>query len=307
MDFKFKKLTASVLASLMALSTFPAAAFAATNDDKQDNAPVEPQFGYIHVDMPTGSQALTNAYLRGDTATRDPLPAKYDGRTQGYLPAIRNQNPYGTCWAFGTTVSVEAYMIKHGIINAETKQPANTSMDLSESHLAWFNYTYAYDKLGMLNGDSTSPVGSNFLNLGGNGYMSTFTLMRGAGPASESNAALKYSNITSSGINSSYAYNYDVAHVSDVQWIPFSNRDAVKRAIMEYGAGGISYYHNDGYLNYNTAAYCAIQNSVGYGNHLVAVVGWDDYFSRTYFSCSYTSPWSNGAWIIRNSWGTSWG
>ena len=309
MNLNFKKLTATVLASMMALSTFPAAAFAASNDKTQGCSQDDTRFGYIHADIPTnypGRYNLTNAYLNGETDTKDALPAKYDGRTQGYLPPVRNQNPYGTCWAFAATASVESYMIKNGIINSETKQPASTSINLSESHLAWFNYTKAYDKLGMLTGDSTSPVGSNFLNLGGNSYMASFTLMRWSGPGSESVSALKYSNITSSGLSSEYAYQYDVAHVSDAEWVSLKNRDAVKRGIMKYGAGSISYYHSDSYFNSQTGAYCAIQNSTSYGNHAVTVVGWDDNYSRTNFNSS-NRPNGNGAWIVRNSWGSSWG
>ena len=182
-------------------------------------------------------------------------------------------------------------------------------MDLSELHLAWFNYTNAYDKLGMLTGDSSKPLSDTYLDQGGNGAMATFTVMRWAGPASEATSALKYSNASTSGLNSQYAYDYNVAHVTDVTWIPTANRDAVKEAIMEYGAATISYYHADTYLNTSTSAYCFKQtasygsSSYQYGNHAVTVVGWDDNYSKSNFKSSY-GPSSNGAWIIKNSWGT---
>ncbi len=314
-----KKLLALCLTVLLVVGLLPTSALAVGIDQRRENKPAEIVSGYIPMTY-HGGRALTERYLSGaanTSATRATLPSSYDSRNYGYITSVKNQNPYGTCWAFGTMASVEAYMIKHGIINNDTGAAATTSMDLSESHLAWFNYTNAYDKLGMLAGDSSSPVlsaanASSYLDMGGNGAMATYTLMRWTGPASESTSALKYSNVSTSGLNSQYAYNYNVAHVESVEWIPVSNMQAIKEAIMEYGAGTISYYHSDSYYNSSTGAYCFKQtaeygsNNYQYGNHAVTVVGWDDNYSKSNFKSSY-GPSRNGAWIIKNSWGTSWG
>ncbi|MBQ1409855.1 MAG: hypothetical protein IIY94_01060, partial [Oscillospiraceae bacterium] len=309
-----KKLIALCLTALLIAGLLPTMALASDTEQNNSEQPTEFVSGYIPMTF-HGGRALTESYLSGadqDDATRATLPSSYDSRNYGYITPVKNQNPYGTCWTFGTMASVEAYMIKHGIIASDTGAAATTSTDLSESHLAWFNYTNAYDKLGMLTGDASQPVGDNFLDLGGNGAMSTYTLMRWAGAASESTAALKYSNISTSGLDSKYAYDYDVAHVDSVEWIPVSNMQAVKEAIMEYGAGCISYYHNDSYYNSSTASFCYKQtvdsssNSFQWGNHAVTVVGWDDNYSKSNFKSSY-GPSSNGAWIIKNSWGSSWG
>ena len=314
-----KKLLAICLTVLLIIGLLPTAAFAVGIGQGKANEPAEILSGYIPMTF-HGGRALTERYLSGadeTNGTRATLPSSYDSRNYGYITSVKNQNPYGTCWAFGTMASVEAYMIKHGIINNDTGSAATTSMDLSESHLAWFNYTNAYDKLGMLSGDTSSPVlsaanASSYLDMGGNGAMATYTLMRWEGPASENTSALKYSNVSTSGLNSQYAYNYNVAHVDSVEWIPVSNKQAIKEAIMEYGAGTISYYHSDSYYNSSTGAYCFKQsasygsNNYQYGNHAVTVVGWDDNYSKSNFKSSY-GPSSNGAWIIKNSWGSSWG
>ena len=315
-----KKLLALCLTALLILGLLPTPALAVGIREARANESRAIKSGYIPVDL-AGGRAISDAYERGDMETvnklsphktRAALPSSYDSRNYGYITSVKNQNPYGTCWTFGTMAPIEAYMIKHGIVNNDTGAAATTSMDLSEYHLAWFNYTNAYDKLGMLTGDSSKPVGSTFLDLGGNGAMATFTLMRWAGPASEATSALKYSNASTSGLNSQYAYNYNVAHVTDVTWIPTANRNAVKEAIMEYGAATISYYHADTYLNSSTGAYCFKQsaaygsNNYQYANHAVTVVGWDDNYSKSNFKSSY-GPSSNGAWIIKNSWGSSWG
>ena len=56
------------------------------------------------------------------------------------------------------------------------------------------------------------------------------------------------------------------------------------------------------YYNSATAAY--YDNTPEQGNHAVTIVGWDDNFSAKNFS---TTPSGNGAWLCKNSWGTSFG
>ena len=96
----------------------------------------------------------------------------------------------------------------------------------------------------MRTGDKSTPS-DTCLDQGGNGEMSAYTLMRWAGAADESNPALAYSNASTvnyNGLNSQYAYDYNVCHVQNTYWLPAPNIDAVKQAIMEFGAGNISYY-----------------------------------------------------------------
>ncbi|MBQ1679386.1 MAG: hypothetical protein II062_07645, partial [Oscillospiraceae bacterium] len=311
-----KKLLALLLSLAMILSILPAAAFA-EGSRMSGSAKLNVVNDYIPFER-HGSSAVTDAYLRGDKAaynqlsgriaTRATLPSSYDSRNYGYVTSVKNQNPYGTCWTFGTMAPVESYMIKHGIINKDTGAAATTSMDLSELHLAWFTYTNAYDAEGMLTGDKTTAKtdssASSYLDRGGNYALATYTLMRWAGAASEKTSALAYSNASTSGLNSQYAYNYNVAHITDATWINVADRDAVKQAIMEYGAGTISYYHSDSYLNTSTYAY--YYNAGTSSNHAVTVVGWDDNYAVSNFK-SGKRPSNPGAWIIKNSWGSSWG
>ena len=42
------------------------------------------------------------------------------------------------------------------------------------------------------------------------------------------------------------------------------------------------------------------------GDHIVAIVGWDDTFSASNFIPGHQPP-ADGAWIVKNSWGTDWG
>jgi C1A family cysteine protease len=40
-------------------------------------------------------------------------------------------------------------------------------------------------------------------------------------------------------------------------------------------------------------------------NHAIIIVGWDDNFDKAKFST--IKPASNGAWLVKNSWGTGFG
>lgn len=73
---------------------------------------------------------------------------------------------------------------------------------------------------------------------------------------------------------------------------------------MEKGAVSVSYTAGDQTTYYN-ADTCAWYNPEPTSiDHAVLLVGWDDNFPRGSFN---DMPEKDGAWLIRNSWGTGWG
>ncbi len=230
------------------------------------------------------------------------LPAAYNSAALGYWSSIRHQGEYGLCWVHAAIASCETYMIKHGIPVGSGGAPAANDIDLSEYHLAWFAYSDAYDALGMLAGDKTTCTSDlGYFNAGGNSRMTSFTLMRWTGLASEQTPALAYANVSPNGLSSEYAYQYNVAHVQDCIWINTADRDAVKAAVMEYGAGSISYYHDDAYGSGKGAYFYNGEHDV---NHDAAIIGWDDNYSKENFT-GKAKPANDGAWIVKNSWHTN--
>ncbi len=310
-----KKLLAVLLTVMMLLSLLPTTVFAEGISRRRDDLDHKQlPTGYIPTQI-HGTQAVTDAYLRGDmeeyyrlsgiTPTRDTLPSKYDSRDYSYVTSVKNQNPYGSCWAHAAMGSVESYMIKHGI-PVGTGAAATTSLNLSETQHCFFNYTSAYDAEGMLTGDKSTPS-DGCLDQGGNGEMSAYTLQRWTGVADESVSALAYSKastVASSGLNSQYAYASNVAHVQNSVWIPATNIEAVKQAIMEYGAGNISYYESGSAYTYNCTIDTSSQESSSHkwANHAITIVGWDDSIATSNFKPN--TPSGKGAWICKNSWGT---
>lgn len=81
---------------------------------------------------------------------------------------------------------------------------------------------------------------------------------------------------------------------------PLDN-DGIKQAVMTYGAVYTCMYWNSSYYNSGTCAY--YYTGPDEPNHAVCIVGWDDNFDSSF----PTTPPGDGAFIIRNSWGTGWG
>ena len=222
-----------------------------------------------------------------------------------YITSVKDQNPYGTCWAHAYCAVAEANMYKKGL--------ADSNINLSEYQLAYFMYHPVDDPLGGLTGDSftwKTSYNPSYLDVGGNQQLATYKVANWVGLADESTAP--YSTVVDNSdatLPDSYAYEKDAAHLENSYWISMKDRDLVKAAIKQYGAAAVSYYHSASYINVSNywytsepvAIYCpaTVTKST---NHAITVVGWDDNYSKDNFG-TY-KPESDGAWYCKNSWGS---
>ena len=212
------------------------------------------------------------------------------------LPDVRNQNPYGTCWAHAAVGAMEIDLIKQG--------KADTAIDLSEYFLVYYSYhNYPYPK-----GDSADSISlsdpKKFL-VGGNDWMATYFLSVLIGttedygypdwvylygktgsfkaPEDDNTPLGTPQNVTGIAAQLTSAYSFDM-----------NDRALVKEMIRKYGSvsAGICSDSLSGINCYGTD-----KNS----DHAVLLVGWDDDYPVSNFTTG--TPEGPGAWRVRNSWG----
>ena len=226
------------------------------------------------------------------TKRKGTFAAKYDPRQTGMVTAIEDQGQYNTCWAFSTIAAIEGNILKKGY--------EDSSLNLSENHLAYFFYNRQTDKLGNTAGDSNFNLGSTWAQNGGTLQGTALALTTWSGVVKETT-----SEDNSEGAYEAKALSADQCYRSDyrVKNVYFYNYnvDTIKQAITDYGAVASGIYMDIQYWNLkNGAYYCPLED----GNHAIAIVGWDDTYSRDNFKSS-VKPSKDGAWLVKNSYGTT--
>ncbi|MCF0110536.1 MAG: Ig-like domain-containing protein, partial [Erysipelotrichaceae bacterium] len=166
--------------------------------------------------------------------------------------------------------------------------------------------------LDLVSGDEIEMLTStNYLDAGGNSEFTMYELAKGIGYVLESDVPYDGSKeAETKTIDDEYAYLHTAYRLTEAETYAPSDRNAIKNGIMEHGALAVAYRHenrfyNEGEIN-NTYSYnCSYpEGSVINTNHAVTLVGWDDNYSKDNF---IVKPSSNGAWLIKNSYGNGWG
>lgn len=225
---------------------------------------------------------------KGGSPKSGNLPSSYDLRDYGFVTPVKDQGNTANCWAFATMAALESHLLK----TENTSYTLSPQWDFSENNLK--------NVMSSLGRNGTDKL----VNSGGNMLMSLAYLIRWSGPINESDDPYNsnYTNISEDV--------YPLKHVQGVKFIPnrqnYLDNDYIKESVLENGAVYISMYwdsffeKNDAYYFYNGSGYNFNSNYM----HAVTIVGWDDNYPKNNFLIQ-SEGMGNGAFIIKNSWGTN--
>lgn len=329
------RITAAILGVTLSFTAFTGSVVLAAPEIPVDTSGVD---NYDGGRLPAG---LDSSYytLPQDTNGITPrgvtLPERYDLRDEGLVTGTRNQNPWGACWSFGNTSSIESNAVLKGAGSAGSAG----SLDYSEHYMAWFTFQpYQGEGYEIVEG------AANVLDFGGRRQMATADTTAWFGPINETeapftNAAGTLDKNGDWSLPESLRDEAEEVHVQNVDYLPETgvfkdtavDKDgstyktgysfdenalkAVKSALMENGVLDVSYYADKSLPSqpgepateiFNGATHAQYSPKNVAANHEVSVVGWNDDYSADHFA---TKPVDengnplNGAWIVKNSWG----
>ena len=202
----------------------------------------------------------------------DPLPARWDWRETGKVTSIKNQSSCGACYAFATAADFESKLLIAG----------EGTYNLSENNIKECNIN------GTSCGGGNYEMIANFLSKYG-------TVLESCDPYVAADVAcnssctyqqtlLDWRIISADNIPADVDLKDHIFNVGPVYTAVYAgdaNDNAFMTEFNDYDGSYTLYYTGDWTIN-----------------HAVVIIGWDD---------DLVHAGGTGAWICKNSWGTSWG
>jgi C1A family cysteine protease len=229
-----------------------------------------PRTGFIP--PPVDLSHLTGSKLLKRFEALPPPPPRWDWRTQGKVTPVKSQGVCGACYAFASLGNIESKMLIDG----------EGIFDFSENNAKECNWY------------KTGCGGGNYEKLA-NFFSKKGTVLESCDPYVPSDVSCNSScpyiktlldwriisgdTVPATGVLKSYIYNCGPVF-----------------AVLYAGDSNDPVWESD-YKSYD-GSYTLYYTGSWDPNHAVLVVGWDDTLSH---------DGGQGAWIVKNNWGTSWG
>ena len=364
----------ALLAGILAASLLPASALAARTET------IDPDMTQIIASAEVQSDPF-DFDSEGDAGELEreaqSFPASFDlrhcdtdgdGVYENYVTPVKLQNPFGTCWGFGSIAAAEISLLGSGLAQADgygpVADPENgiKELNLSEKHLTYFTFTALNNRNSSQNGEGlVYPDGTSAadrLGTGGMLFYATSLFSSGIGPNLEDRTGLdagdedilvykgkngfvefqradmtdgsvrltpvwysmyddwsipeKYRFCASYRFKESFELPSPAGKDEDGAYVyNEAGTNAIKEQLLAKRGVGIAFHadssipdqnpEGDTYISENWAHYTWDQQSM---NHGVCIVGWDDNYPKENFVSGHQPP-ADGAWLVKNSWGSA--
>ena len=214
--------------------------------------------------------------------------SKFDGRKFGIKTNVKDQTGYNLCWAFAAAHTVEASLLRSGLVPLDY----STQLNIDALNLANNIFNWQPDPLG--NTDDYEPLLTDWNRAGhANAPSQLFSQWRGLINVNQLGDYYKTRDYL--------GYDYNMFQLKQAVFLSNAyrhpNREEIKTAIAQYGAVGMNYMAQTSgsvvYWNYS-------KDTETLGLHGGSIIGWDDTISKENFA---VKPKNDGAWIVKNSWG----
>ena len=260
------------------------------SDEEKEKIEVIPSICEVDKKSAMLNSITSNSFVRGT----DTFPESYSLVERGEVSPVRNQMQTGTCWAFASNEMVESTLLKQ----------KKVALSFSSRHMEYYTSRNFADGI---NQDGLNRV----VNTGGNYFMSTTYFKNNYGPILETDMPFENNmniiNLNSVqnkqpavDVNDSFIFGNSSGSCND------SAKSIIKGHLMQYGAVGTMINMTSDVQYYNAATASYFYNGYASVNHAVTIVGWDDNYEITNFVTG-NRPSSKGAWLVKNSYGTSFG
>jgi C1A family cysteine protease len=213
------------------------------------------------------------------------LPSYFSLRDQGMVTPVKNQNPYGTCWAFAAIGALESsYLMRsRDLLDLSEQDLINCNCracDNSHQNPNWTNSAAMFKNTGVTTENKNPYAGDGSLK------------------DKDGNCDLQKVETNCGTCNHDYIYPYRLEAVGSIDNSGSDEHgpiQAIKTAIMEHGAVVTKLHipkESSAFGDFNgTGVIDEAPSPTGNNCHFVDIVGWDN---------------NRNAWQIKNSWGTGW-
>lgn len=224
------------------------------------------------------SKTLSKFQIKTSDNTKNDIPPAYSSVELGIVNSPKSQK-YNDCWIYSSLSVLETKLLKKDF----------TANNFSAEHMNLWATTKSNGKGWQRNVISD---GYAFTALG---YLSSW--QGGIEQSDYDTLAEKYTPDK----DLSAFVNYGV---TAIKYLDDCTQEEIKQEIMDNGSIYAAYSHSPYYENNDRTAYFCPQGSPKSTGHAIAIVGWDDNYSKENFKAiNGVLPENDGAWLVKNSWG----